>query len=150
MHLRPLLNFLALTGLASSVGAANVPDFTLPHLLSVEIQLAADMDAVVYPYGGGQRVNVALISGTLTKPGNGTIATVVPGLGGEQGVVREDGVLLVDARIVLRSEQSFDPDRKFSFLQVRGKTVFAADGSAKGLLFMWVVDLSRANPVTQC
>jgi len=143
MQLRPLLGFLIVAGLASSVRAVNVPDFTLPHLFSFEIQIAADADAVVYPYGGGQRVNIAITSGTLTKPGNGTIATVVPGLGGEQGVLREDGVLLADARIVLQSEQSFDPDRKFSFLQVRGKTVFAADG--KGLLFMWVFSSSSVR-----
>jgi len=136
MQLRPLLSFLALAGLASSVGAATVPDLSLPYLFSFEIQVAAGLDAVVYPYGGGQRLNVALTSGTLTTPGNGTIATLVPGLGGEQGVAREDGVLLVDARVVLQSEQSFDPDRKFSFLQIRGKSVFAADGSAKGRLFM--------------
>jgi len=138
MQLRPLLSFLAVAGLASSVEAATVRDLKLPHLFSFEWHVAADFNAIDYPYGGGQRLNIALTSGTLTTPGNGTIATLVPGLGGEQGIVREDGVLIVDARIVLQSEQSFDPDRKFSFLQVRGKSVFAEDGSAKGLLFMWV------------
>jgi len=146
MQIRPLLGFFILGSLASSVGAANAPDFMLPHLFSFEIQIAANADAVAYPYGGGQRVNIALTSGTLTTPGNGTVAKLVPGLGGEQGVLREDGVLLADARIVLQSEQSFDPDRKFSFLQVRGKTVFAADG--KGLLFMWVSNSSSVNAKT--
>ena len=134
---RPLLSFLALTAFLVSGGATtNLPDLTLPYLFSIKLQAAADFNPIDYPYGGGQRLNIALTSGIMTTPGNGTVATLVPGFGGEQGVFREDGIFLIDARVVFQVEQSFDPDRKFAFLQIRGKSLFLADGTVKGLTFM--------------
>ena len=141
---RPLLGFLALAVTSiTGYAAASSSDFTLPHLFSFELQAAANLGAIVYPYGGGQRLNIALTSGIMTTPGNGTVATLVPGLGGEQGVVREDGVFLIDARVVLQVKQSFDSDRKFAFLQFRGKSLFLTDGTGDGLTFMWAIFSSK-------
>lgn len=142
MLLRPLLSFLSISIVTTSVGAViSPPAFTLPHLFSVDLQVTADLGAIVYPFGGGQRLNIGFVSGSMSTAANETVATVVPGLGGEQGVIREDGVLLLDVRVVLQADQSVDPDRKLAFLQARGKAVFGADGSAKGLVYMCVLDL---------
>ena len=81
-------------------------------------------------------MNVALPSGSLATPTNGTIAVLVPGVGGEQGIIREDGVFIVDARLVFQVEQSFDPDRRFAFIQARGKSFTASDDTSNGLNHM--------------
>jgi len=137
MLFRSLLSFLALAAFLACGGATtSSSDLTLPYLFSIELQAAADFNPIDYPYGGGQRLNIALTNGTMSTPGNETMATLVPGFGGEQGVFREDGIFLIDARVVFQVEQSFDPDRKFAFLQIRGKSLFLSDGTVKGLTFM--------------
>ena len=137
MLFRPLLSFFPLVATAVIVGAAaSSGTLALPHLFSLDVQISADQDAIIYPYGGGVRVNVALPSGSLATPANGTIAALVPGVGGEQGIIREDGVFIVDARLVFQVEQSFDPDRRFAFLQARGKSFTASDDTSDGLNHM--------------
>jgi len=133
----PLLgSLLAFTAIAVSTSAAlSSPGLTLEHLFKAEIQVSADKDLISYPYGGGKRLNVAFTGGSLGTPANGTIATLVPGLGGEQGTIREDGVALVDARVVFQFNEAFDPDQKFAFMHLRGKSIVTGNVT-KGLNYM--------------
>jgi len=136
MLLHLLLSFFTLTT-AISVNAADISaNLTMPHLFSLEVQVTDDLHAINYPYGGGMRANAALSSGTMTTRTSGKVATIVSGLGGDQGVIREDGVLIIDARLVVQVEQSLDPDRRFAFLQARGKFTTAADNTSNGFNFM--------------
>jgi len=137
MQLRSLLRILSLIVASVAIdAAASSSGLTLPHLFSFEFQAAPGLNAITYPYGGGQRLNIALAGGVMTMPTNGTVATLVPSPGGDQGVFREDGVFLVDGRHVLQVEESLDPDRKFAFLQFRGKSRVLEDGTGKGLIYM--------------
>jgi len=143
MVFHPLLSSLvALMSIAASTSAASgSPGLTLAHLFKAEIQVSADKDLISYPYGGGKRLNVAFIGGSLSTPANETIATLVPGLGGEQGTIREDGVALVDARVVFQFDKSFDSDQKFAFLHLRGKSIVTGNVT-KGLNYMQVHPVS--------
>jgi len=136
MQLRSLLRILSLVVASATINAAaSSSGLTLPHLFSLEFQAAPGLNAIIYPYGGGQRLKIALASGVMTMPGNGTVATLLPSPGGDQGIFREDGVFLVDGRHVLQVEESLDPDRKFAFLQFHGKSRVLEDGTGKGLIY---------------
>ena len=136
MLFRPLLGLLQIALAAATTNSASSQfNLTLPRIFSIELEVNTDANLIAYPYGGGQRLNVAFVGGSLKTPANGTVATFVPGLGGEQGIIREDGVVIVDARIVFQFDQSFDPDQRFAFLQLRGKSA-AVENGTKGLNYL--------------
>ena len=118
---RPRRYFTDLISATFTVAKTNIGRFTLSYIFRIGLQLDADFNPVVYPYGGGQRVNIAVLGGSISTPENGTVGTVLSGFGGEQGSIREDGVQLIDTRAVL---------------QMRGKSFFGADGTAKGVHYM--------------
>jgi len=133
---RPRRYIAALIAATFTVATTNIGQFTLPYIFRIELQLDADFNPVVYPYGGGQRVSIAVLGGSMSTLANGNVGTVLSGFGGEQGNVREDGVPLIDTRAVLQIDQHFDPSQNWAFLQMRGKSFFGAEGNAKGLHYM--------------
>ncbi|KAG8689222.1 hypothetical protein FRC08_011041 [Ceratobasidium sp. 394] len=83
------------------------------HLCSFSFALS-DNHLVGGPLG--TRVGLGFLDGNMTAPDGSLIATVVPGVGGETGVIDKNGNLEIDVKAVFQ----FVDDKKFTYAAISG------------------------------
>ncbi|KAG9089720.1 hypothetical protein FS749_001110 [Ceratobasidium sp. UAMH 11750] len=83
------------------------------HLCSFSFALS-DNHLVGGPLG--TRVGLGFLDGNMTAPDGSLIAKVVPGVGGETGVIDKNGNLEIDVKAVFQ----FVDDKKFAYAAISG------------------------------
>ncbi|KAF8600064.1 hypothetical protein BDV93DRAFT_525610 [Ceratobasidium sp. AG-I] len=91
----------------SVMGAKQLPAYN--HLFSWNLTLS-DNHPVEGPLG--TRYGLGIIGGVITAPNGTAIAKLVPGIGGETGVIDKNGNLQVEARAFFQ----FLDDKKYAYL----------------------------------
>ncbi|KAF8598874.1 hypothetical protein BDV93DRAFT_560899 [Ceratobasidium sp. AG-I] len=116
MRLTSVVSAAALLLGATLANAASTKPKSLPsykHIYSFSLELTEN-HLVNGPLG--TRVGLGLTGGNMTAPNGTVIGKVVPGVGGETGIIDKNGNLELDVKVFFQ----FVDDKKFAYVAVSG------------------------------